>query len=665
MTKRKREKRTRARELRRFAPGTEPTNTTATSGQTGLLWTTLVFFLHALGLALIFNPFAGSVNPQPLIDQDWGLHYHHLASLEAFWRQDRMIWGYNPFFMAGYPSNTIHDLSIKLFELIAIASSSIALTPVQWFKAAAFLATASVPWMLHFMARNFFAADDAKNAIAAAAASLGTIYWWNSLPREMFFYGMIGFPAAAYASILGISLFYRLTLQALPFRSIHVGWLFFAVAILPLHVQSTIIFLPPMIVLLWIRRRFLTGATVAWTVSGAAVALLLNLLWLLPAIDHRADDVSSAIVRQLPLFSSANPFTFLFDYLGPAGFWTFRPGVLEKGFRLSLLLMGVAGVTHLLRNKERTLAAVLISALSVLFAITYFGALLPRLAAWQPLRFKVPFDIVLAIAAGYYTARWLSDKQAAVSWLAPWVLACGLLAFLINAVQTESSGRLRLRSGLNDDLQRIVEWIQRETPADGRVLFEESGDESGFVYDGVYLSSFVPHLTGRQLIGGPINLYNDRHHFAEFHSGRLFKRDVRTLSDAQLRDYLRLYNIGAVVAFHPESVQRLQALTGLVTVEQRIGPVHLMKVHQPLTWFVVGAGKVSAGSNRLELSELSGSEVVLKYHWVDGLSATPPTTIEAIQMLDDPIPFIKLVAPPSSLTLRVGASSQPPRLSPE
>ena len=34
--------------------------------------------------------------------------------------------------------------------------------------------------------------------------------------------------------------------------------------------------------------------------------------------------------------------------------------------------------------------------------------------------------------------------------------------------------------------------------------------------------------------------------------------------------------------------------------------------------------------------------------------AAPPTKIEAVKMLDDPIPFIKLVAPPASVTLQVG-----------
>jgi hypothetical protein len=249
----------------------------------------------------------------------------------------------------------------------------------------------------------------------------------------------------------------------------------------------------------------------------------------------------------------------------------------------------------------------------------------------------------------------LDAPAAARSRLTPLLLAGGLIAFVINLAQTESTGKLQLRSRMMPQLDAIVDWIARETAGNGRVLFEESGDETGFVYDGTYLSAFLPHLTGRQLIGGPINLYNDRHHFAEFHSGQMFKRDVRMLGDAELRDYLRLYNIAAVVTFHPASIQRLQAIPGLVTTERRIGPVHLMRVNQPLTWLIAGEGKVEAGLNRLEISGIMGEEIILKYHWVEGLSTSPPTKVEPVKMLDDPIPFIKLVAPPSSVSLRIGS----------
>jgi hypothetical protein len=631
--------------------------TTLLSGpQRALITVWVLFAAHASGLLVLFQPTVGLFDNHPLLDQDWGLHFHHLRSLEAFWRQDKTLWGYNPFFMAGHPSNTIQDLSIKFFEFLALGPSAVALSPIQGFKLCAFFAMASVPWTMYFAARNFLGEERAEHPAPAIAALLGTIYWWNSLPREMFFYGMIGFPVASYLSILGVSLFYRLAGLPTKFIGLYLGWLLFAAVILPLHVQSFVIFLPPIAALLAIKPRLGSHRFSLWIIVSVALSVLVNSPWLVPAINHRSDDVSAAIVEQLPLFASASPMTFVLDYIGPGGYWTFRPSIAEKGFRLALLILGVAGTWQLIRSQKRVLGIALATALTILFLVTYFGAILPILKPWQPLRFKVPFDLFLVIGVSHCLSGWLATGTESRAKLAPILLGCGLIAFLINLVQTESTGKLRLRSQMGPEFAAIVHWIQQEAPAESRLLFEESGDESGFIYDGIYLSSLLPHLTGRQLVGGPINLYNDRHHFAEFHSGQMFKKDVQTLTDNELRNYLRLYNIGAVVAFHPASIRRLQAIPGLVTVEQRIGPIHLMKVHQPLSWFIAGAGKIRAGLNRLEISDIQGDEVILKYHWVEGLIASPPTKIESVKMLDDPIPFIKLVRPPSSVSLRIGSS---------
>jgi hypothetical protein len=57
-----------------------------------------------------------------------------------------------------------------------------------------------------------------------------------------------------------------------------------------------------------------------------------------------------------------------------------------------------------------------------------------------------------------------------------------------------------------------------------------------------------------------------------------------------------------------------------------------------------------------ELSELKGSEIILKFHWVDGLTTHPLTKLEWVNLADDPIPFIKLVNPPAALTLSVESS---------
>jgi hypothetical protein len=619
------------------------------------LWTAAIFLLHGMALTMLFQPLQGIFNSAPLIEQDWGLHFHHLRSIEAFWREDRTLWGYNPFFMAGYPSNTIQDLSIKLFEIAALGLSMLGLAPIQWFKLLALLAVASVPLLMYFAARNFFFdQDNLKNIVAPSAALLGTIYWWNSLPREMFFYGMLGYPAAAYLSVWGVSLFYRITKQPAYWSSAHLGWLLFALSIPPLHVQSAVIFLPAVLALLIAQPNLLQRNLVLCIIAAGATSLLINLLWLVPALTHQRDDISSTIVEQLSLFVSGDPLTFLKDYLGANNYWSFRPSFWEKGFRLMLLLMGSLGIVQLLRGERKPLGTMLAGAALALFIVTYFGSLIPFLKGWQPLRFKVPCDLVLVLASACSIARWVTERPpASPAYIVPILLIGASVTFLFNLATTESLGKLKLRTQIRPEIGALVDWIRTEAPAEARVLFEESGDETGFVYDGMYLSSFVPHWTGRQLIGGPINLYNDRHHFAEFHSGKLFKRDIQTLTDDAVKNYFRLYNIGAVVAFYPASIQRLQSIPGLVVLDRRIGPIHLMKVNQPLTWFLEGEGKVRASPNRLEVSDVKGSEIILKYHWVDGLAGGPAVKIVPVKMHDDPIPFIKIIDPPAAFTLQI------------
>jgi hypothetical protein len=615
-----------------------------------------LFFLHAIGLALLFDPINGLFDDNPVIEQDWGLHFHHLKSMQEFWQRDRLLWGYNPLFMAGYPSNTIQDLSIKLFEYSSLLLSSTGLDVIQGFKLVVFLGTASFPGMMYFSARNFFKENTVSPIIPLIAALLGTVYWWNSLPREMFFIGMVGFPTSSYLAVLAVSLFYRVANSENFFTPAHGVWLIIAAAILPLHFQAVAVLLPPAIALLITRRELLTARLLFWLGGCASVSLLANMVWLLPVLIHRGDDVSSTMVTQIPFFLSFDPLTFLKDYLGSKGYWTFRQSFWEKGFRLMLLILGSMGVWKLVRSGRREVGVMMACSLLTLSLLTYFGSLVPFLKGWQPLRFKVPFDLFLVLTSSYVVGIWIQSRLSKViSLLIPALLICGTITFLTNLVQFESNSKMKLRTRTLPEIRAIVEWIRKESPIGGRVLFEESGGETGFAYDGTYLSSFIPHWTGRQLIGGPINLYNDRHHFAEFHSGILFKRDILSLTNKELRSYFLTYNIGTVVAFHPHSIDRLLSVPGLVSLEHRIGEIHLMKVNQPLNWFLKGEGDVQASLNRIRALNIRGDEVILKYHWTMGLVSNPQLSLLPVKIDNDPIPFIKIIKPPSSFTLRIGS----------
>ena len=68
---------------------------------------------HAVAVACLFDPISGLFDAHPLIEQDYGTHFHHLASAREMWISSGRLWGYNPLFMAGYPSGTIQDATGK------------------------------------------------------------------------------------------------------------------------------------------------------------------------------------------------------------------------------------------------------------------------------------------------------------------------------------------------------------------------------------------------------------------------------------------------------------------------------------------------------------------------------------------------------------------------
>src|SRR6185369_13709598 len=107
---------------------------------------------------------------------------------------------------------------------------------------------------------------------------------------------------------------------------------------------------------------------------------------------------------------------------------------------------------------------VLLSAAAVLFFIAYFGAFLPAVKSWQPLRFKVPLDLFLVIGAAYAVFDGLPTRATSRSRSVPMILTAGLAAFFINLVQTETAGKLQLRAQLNSQISAVFDWIERATP---------------------------------------------------------------------------------------------------------------------------------------------------------------------------------------------------------
>jgi hypothetical protein len=630
--------------------------------------TLLVWLLHTLGLFALADPASAWFAAEPFVDQDWALHHFHLHSLAAFWEHARS-WGYSPSFMAGFPSNTMADLSIKFFELAALFTPFLALDAA--FKLLVLAAHSAVPWLLHLAQEDLCAPADARGASAPPAsrlaplapflaAALGTAAWWNSFPREMLFYGMVGFPAGSAFGLWLLGRLRRLLAEPASARAV-LAWLAGCLVMLPLHAQVALLLAAPGAALFALRpsRRGL-----AWIGAGVGLALLAHALWLVPLITHADDARYADAVRALPLFFSPDPWTFARDYAGSVSLWSFREPGLEAPLRLFLLALGAAGLVRCRARPAILLPLALV--IAGCFALAYFGYLFPALHGWQCLRFKVPLDCSLALASSCLLAtgavRAPESRPRIVRHLARGLVAAGacaaLAGFAVNLWRTERTGELRMHARLGGPAAQVIDWIAREAPPRGRILFEESGDESGFFWDGAYLSSLVAVRTGRELIGGPANLVIDRHHFVEFHSGLLFGRPIEGFADAELERAFELYDVTAIASFHPRSNERFARLAPLVQLAARFDQAVVWRVRRESTPVLAGRAEVRAGPDRIECSQVAPEELILAYHWVEGLASQPPLALERHFVPEDPIPFIRIASPPARFVLSIGGRAR-------
>ena len=96
-----------------------------------------------------------------------------------------------------------------------------------------------------------------------------------------------------------------------------------------------------------------------------------------------------------------------------------------------LLLLGSWGTWKLLRSENRTAGVMLASASIVLFLLAYFGSLIPFVKGWQPLRFKVPLDLLMVLATSYIVVDGLSSAPRPGLTSLPALLACGALGLFL------------------------------------------------------------------------------------------------------------------------------------------------------------------------------------------------------------------------------------------
>jgi hypothetical protein len=200
--------------------------------------------------------------------------------------------------------------------------------------------------------------------------------------------------------------------------------------------------------------------------------------------------------------------------------------------------------------------------------------------------------------------------------------------------------------GVGPKSRWAIDWLKTNTDRSARVLFETT---RGRFYDGASIAGYVAAVADREFIGGPYHQF----FFAGYWDGYAFGRPIEKLEPTVFHRYLDLYNIGWIMAFSPRSREYLATVPG-VKLASEFERLAAYRVERPFSYFYKGSGRIAARRyNSIELTALTGKEVIVKYHFLPGLTSIPSASIHPVFLEDDPIPFIQILNPPPDIRLFV------------
>lgn len=605
---------------------------------------TFVLLLQA-GLVSFTFPITELVTDKALFYSDAAFHWYQMKLAGSLALSGNMV-GYDPFFNAGYPGGVTYNWSAKLPAALAVLLGPW-MDEIKVYKVFAFVSAVLAPVCVPLAARWF------RFSIGTTifASGIGVLLWWASYFHWYHTAGMVSFVLGSYLALPYCARLFSAMRGASGLASVIFLGLFgaFATFLHPLFPIPIVVLVLVFAVIGW--REMAWQRTIQILVVVPVLSLLPNLYWLYPMY-HYHQVFSPGIAEVTPYQAVVNIGIVWNELLG-----VFRDDYHGAKIYAGLALAATWGCFDRASDKRRLVWALAVSGIALIF-FAAVGAIIPGLGRLQPNRFAPVGYLMLALPASIGVTAMIgyAKSNTVVWWRSAAILSLlfvGLIGlFSVYEVRRELSygdtGHYGKRppevDGLGDYSRWLVAWLKENTTDAGRVLFETS---KGRIYDGARMAGFYAYSVDREFIGGPYPFM----HFAGFWDGWLFDRPIAQIGAPRFRQYATLYNIGWVVVHSEESKRYFDAIPWAIRAAQ-FRKLTCYRLTGPLSFFLEGRGNVKArGHNQLRLSDISGSAVVLKYHYVPGLSSDVLTRITPVYYLDDPNPFIKLSNPPKDLTL--------------
>jgi len=621
------------------------------SSTKGIKWLLTIFiFLHIIRSMLLFPNLAAIIDHNPILSDDHSYHFYYSLLGSRFLTHHHTTWGYDPHFMAGYPKTILSDPSNKIVEVLS--AFLFFMTPAVVFKITILLTIVLVPIIVYHTCKNM----ELTIGQSMIGVVLGTGYWWLGMPYEKIACGLFSFIFAAYLCPFIYSVIYRFFLR----REFFVGILTLITTPLAflIHPTTPIILMVPLLLLYLGSLKRLSTRIHFTLVLTLVLTIVVNWFWIKPLLE---------------LYQFYHYRTNLSQFLQSSGLGGFIADYFTKNQNIELLLLvfGLLGLYLWRLRKEHLKYISLGGAVIFLWFLSYYGSLLTLTTELQPLRFMIPLHSFLTVPAAFgiwWSITTIKDTYAKRDLLTVMSLILIMLIPLFArkmyaiafAFRSQPFGR-PFTTSMHPGNKALIKWIIEKTTKEGRILIEDSGffdtqgkDKCvwGHQYYLTHFPALLPYYTGREFIGGPYPYSIIRHHFAEFHDGILFKKEIDTLSLPALKHYFDLYNIKWIICWSKKSQDFFNKYPHYLLKDDKVDKFYTYTVNRTPSYFYKGEGQIISDYNKLQLTEVkSQGEIIIKYHWLKYLKTDPPRPLEKVMIMDDPIGFIKIHNPPSSIVV--------------
>ncbi|HEX7672497.1 MAG TPA: hypothetical protein VF395_23045 [Polyangiaceae bacterium] len=620
----------------------------AVLGVAGMLHLSLLAYFIPLEL-----PFSGV----PFHTFDYALHAYQVDRALTAFRESGRLWAYDPFQLAGQPANAVEDLTSKSLELFVIAFAKLGANPWALFNGYVLLVHLMMPFVAWKAARLF----DLSRLAAALAVLFWVVLWYfDSLLHWFWYVGMISWGAASTLTVLVVALMYRALEGRKP--ATYAGLVVTAALVTLVHPFAVLTLVVPLAALYARSFRTLRPWEHGALAAGAFAAFATTLVWLGTALRFRH------YIGPVDAFLWPTLSYVWFDWLDLLKDVLMTGQPVRTAFRTLAFGLAFFGLLRLRRAQDRrTLPLVLVSFGSL--ALAYLSGYSSALRQTQPYRHLGPGVLGAALVAAVVTADVLGARTAKAGGrseraalalglaLAVPVLLRTVAGFLPTLLPGGAAPRKILRASLSPsppgaphlelpptvlgydgpdaDYPVIGDYLTRTVGQTGRVA----------VFDWV-LGEYLATFTRVPVLGG-IPQRNVPH--AAAHPLRLDLRPEHD-GDDPIRRYLEQYAVRAVVLHGPDTPWDTRR--DLFAASEGVGDYRIYLVRHPSGYFERGGGRVTEQHlDSIRVSDATGPEVVLRFHWLETLRCRPDCTVERAEAHGDGGGFLRVRTPPSTFEI--------------